>query len=176
MRSMDEDQNADQHQRESTTDEQMVRAEQVVRAEREIAAPAEQIFELIADPARQPEWDGNDNLDQAPQGQRVRAVGEVFTMNLTNGKTRENLVSEFEEGRLIAWQPGSPGAGPAGHLWRWELEPLDEGSTLVTHIYDWSKLTDPARMERAKGTTSRMLQASIDRLAQVAEGDVADGS
>ncbi|HEY5152134.1 MAG TPA: polyketide cyclase, partial [Mycobacterium sp.] len=36
--------------------------ERVVSARREIAAPAATIFELVADPARQPEWDGNDNL------------------------------------------------------------------------------------------------------------------
>ena len=70
-----------------------------VSAEREIAAEAETIFELIADPARQPEWDGNDNLAEAAAGQRVRAVGEVFTMSLTQGSVRENHVVEFEEGR-----------------------------------------------------------------------------
>ncbi|MDT4948129.1 MAG: hypothetical protein QOJ37_724, partial [Pseudonocardiales bacterium] len=49
-------------------------------ARREIAATAGRIFELIADPAQQPRWDGNDNLAEAPGGQRVRAIGEVFTM------------------------------------------------------------------------------------------------
>jgi len=34
----------------------------VVSASREIAAGPERIFELIADPAQQPRWDGNDNL------------------------------------------------------------------------------------------------------------------
>ncbi|MEP6853332.1 MAG: polyketide cyclase, partial [bacterium] len=44
----------------------------VVCASREIAASAGRIFELIADPAQQPRWDGNDNLAEAPAGQRVR--------------------------------------------------------------------------------------------------------
>ena len=149
-----------------TADEQYV-----VEASRKVSAGAERIFELIADPARQPEWDGNDNLDEAPTDQRVRAVGDVFTMDLTNGKTRENHVVEFDEGRLIAWMPASPGEEPAGHLWRWKLEPLEDGSTQVTHTYDWSKLTDPARMERARSTTSEMLQGSVDRLAAMAERD-----
>jgi uncharacterized protein YndB with AHSA1/START domain len=52
-------------------------APRVVSASREIAAPADRIFELIADPAQQPRWDGNDNLAEAPTGQRVRAVGDV---------------------------------------------------------------------------------------------------
>jgi uncharacterized protein YndB with AHSA1/START domain len=38
----------------------------VVSATRELAAGAGQIFELIADPAEQPRWDGNDNLASAP--------------------------------------------------------------------------------------------------------------
>jgi len=37
-------------------------APRVVSASREIAAGPGRIFELIADPARQPRWDGNDNL------------------------------------------------------------------------------------------------------------------
>ena len=43
----------------------MTEPDRVVSASRRIAAPAAAIFELIADPARQPEWDGNDNLAQA---------------------------------------------------------------------------------------------------------------
>ncbi len=117
--------------------------ERVVSARREIAAPAATIFELIADPARQPEWDGNDNLGHAPGGQRVRGVGDVFTMTLNHGAVRENHVVEFDEGRLIAWRPSEEGGTPPGHLWRWELEPLDAGRTLVTHTYDWTRLTDP---------------------------------
>lgn len=142
--------------------------QQVVRATSDVEASVETLFDLIADPSRQPEWDGNDNLAEAPSGQRVRAVGDVFSMVLTNGKTRENHVVEFQEGRLIAWQPASPGKDPAGHLWRWELEPREDGTTRVTHTYDWSRLTDPDRMDRARSTTVEMLQGSVDRLAQAA--------
>ena len=56
----------------------------VVSASREIAAPAGALFELIADPAQQPRWDGNDNLAEAAPGQRVHAVGDVFTMTITS--------------------------------------------------------------------------------------------
>ncbi len=141
----------------------------IVSAEREIAAPAAQLFELIADPAQQPRWDGNDNLAQAAPGQRVHAVGDVFTMTLTLGVTRENHVVEFEEGRRIAWLPAEPGQEPSGQLWRWELEPLGPTRTRVTHTYDWSKLTDPKRLQRARATTADRLQASLGRLASLAE-------
>ncbi|MBM7808321.1 uncharacterized protein YndB with AHSA1/START domain [Geodermatophilus bullaregiensis] len=138
-------------------------------ASREIAAGAGRIFELIADPAQQPRWDGNDNLAAAADGQRVRAVGAVFRTTLTMGSVRENHVVEFEEGRLIAWRPAEPGDQPPGHLWRWELEPIDPSRTRVTHAYDWSRLTDEERLPRARATTADRLQASLARLAALAE-------
>ncbi|MGW4845100.1 SRPBCC family protein [Nocardia brasiliensis] len=142
---------------------------QVVQASREVAAGPDTIFELIADPAQQPRWDGNENLAEAPTGQRVRAVGDVFTMTLTIGAVRENHVVEFEEGRRIAWRPSEVGQQPPGHLWRWEIEPLDDARTRVTHTYDWSQLTDEKRLVRARATTSDKLLASVDRLAELAE-------
>ena len=145
--------------------------QRVVSASRIIAAPAATIFELIADPARQPEWDGNDNLAQAAPGQRVHGVGDVFTMTLTGaGAVRENHVVEFEEGRRIAWLPSPVGKPTPGHLWRWELEPLDDGATRVTHTYDWTALADGSRLARARATTEQNLAASLDRLAALAEG------
>lgn len=143
--------------------------DQVASATREIAADPATIFELIADPARQPEWDGNDNLVSAAPGQRVRAVGDVFVMHIHLDQDRDNRIVEFEEGRRIAWLPSEPGAQPPGHLWRWELEPLGDGRTRVTHTYDWTNLTDPNRLGRARRTTSERLMASLDRLAALAE-------
>ena len=143
---------------------------QVVSASREIRADPATVFELIADPSRQPAWDGNDNLAEAAPGQRVRAVGDVFLMTTTKGNVRENHVVDFEEGRRIAWRPAEPGRQPPGHLWRWELEPLGPALTRVTHTYDWTQLTDEARLPRARATTADRLAASLDRLAAAAEG------
>jgi uncharacterized protein YndB with AHSA1/START domain len=150
----------------------------VASASREVRAAPDRIFELIADPSRQPEWDGNDNLAEAARGQRVRAVGDVFSMTLTRGSVRENHVVEFVEGRLIAWRPAEPGQAPIGHLWRWEVEPIDEQRSLVVHTYDWTDLHDESRYQRARATTSERLAASIDRLAALIEDgrDVAGSS
>lgn len=138
--------------------------------ERIVEAPSPAIFDLIADPSAQPRWDGNENLKQAPQGQRVTAVGDVFRMTLTKGAVRENHVVEFEEGRRIAWMPAEEGGPPIGQLWRWELEPQGESRTLVRHTYDWTRLEDPQRLPRARATTADRLRASVDRLAALAEG------
>lgn len=143
----------------------------VVSATAVVDAPADVLFEQIADPANQPAWDGNDNLARAEPGQRVHAVGDVFTMVLTkDAKVRDNHVVEFEEGRLLAWRPAEPGGRPLGHLWRWELRPVDERTTEVTHTYDWSDLQDEGRFPRARATTSERLRASLDRLAQQVGG------
>ncbi|MGH3254799.1 MAG: SRPBCC family protein [Streptosporangiaceae bacterium] len=142
----------------------------IVSASREIAAKPGQIFELIADPAEQPRWDGNDNLESAAAGQRVRRTGDVFTMALTRGGIRENHVVEFDEGRLMAWRPSEPGQAPPGHLWRWELERVAASRTRVTHTYDWTELTDENRFRAARATTPDRLLASLDRLAALAEG------
>jgi uncharacterized protein YndB with AHSA1/START domain len=142
----------------------------VVSASREIAAEPGRLFELIADPAEQPRWDGNENLAWAVAGQRVRRTGDVFTMTLSGGSVRENHVTEFEEGRRIAWMPAEPGQPRPGHLWRWELEPVGPARTRVTGTYDWTRLTDENRLPRARSTTPGRLLASLDRLAALAEG------
>lgn len=147
----------------------MAESARVVSSSRDIAAGAQRIFELIADPSRQPSWDGNDNLAAADPGQRVRGVGDVFAMTLTLGTVRHNHVVEFDEGRRIAWRPSEPGKPPPGHLWRWELTPVSETRTTVTHTYDWTELNDPERLARAQSTTAERLRASIDRLAVIAE-------
>ncbi|MEQ7010609.1 SRPBCC family protein [Actinopolymorpha sp. B17G11] len=141
----------------------------VVSASREISAGAGHVFEFIADPSQQPRWDGNDNLSEAAAGQRVHAVDDVFSMTLTRGQVRENHVVEFVEGQRIAWRPAEPGQQPPGHLWRWELTPIDASRTRVTHTYDWTGLTDQSRFPRARATTADKLQSSLDRLAALAE-------
>lgn len=144
--------------------------ERSISATRFIAAPADELFELIADPAQQPRWDGNNNLSSAAPGQRVHAVGDVFVMTNVGDRVRENHIVEFTEGRRIAWRPSPVGEPAPGHLWRWELEPTT-GGTFVRHSYDWSELTDPARFERARANTPETLRASLDRLAALAEAD-----
>lgn len=152
----------------ATEDDEEVR---IVSASRDVQASTGRIFELIADPAQQPRWDGNDNLAKAAPGQRISGVGALFVMTITTGDLRENHVVEFEEGRSIAWSPAEPGQEPPGHLWRWELEPIDSSRTRVTHTYDWTGLNDERRLPRARATTSDRLDSSVRRLASLAEGN-----
>lgn len=141
----------------------------VVSAEIEIAAPASEVFDLIADPVRQPEWDGNDNLGTAAQGQRPTSASGSFITTLTKGVDRENHIVAFEEGRLIAWKPSEVGGEPFGQKWTWEIEATGERSSLVRQTYDWTELRDPLRLPRAQSTTSENLLASLERLKTLAE-------
>lgn len=141
----------------------------IVSASRDIAAPTALIFELIADPRRQPEWDGNDNLVEIVRGERITAKGQIFAMRTTKGNIRDNLVVDFAEGRRIAWRPGDDGGAPAGHEWRWQVDPIDDTTSRVTHTYDWTELADERRKERARATGEPQLRASLDRLAALAE-------
>jgi len=93
----------------------------------------------------------------------------MFTTTLTSGNVRENHVVEFVEARRIAWQPSEVARPCPGHLWRWELEPVAESRTRVTHTYGCTLLTDPDRFQRARSTTIDRLRASLDRLAALAE-------
>jgi uncharacterized protein YndB with AHSA1/START domain len=147
----------------------MSEPERIVSATRVISANADRIFELIADPSHQPSWDGNDNLASSAPGQRIHHVGDVFKTTLTSGAVRENHVVEFVEGSKIAWCPAEPRRQPPGHLWRWELSPVNAELTTVTHTYDWTALTDTTRLARAQATTAEMLRESMDKLAVLAQ-------
>lgn len=149
--------------------------DRIVSASRLVQARPETIFELIADPTRHPDWDGNDNLARAKTQDRITGVGQVFAIVITvDDLIRENYVVEFEEGRLIAWNPASEGKAPSGHLWRWEVEPVGDGAR-ITHTYDWTKLQDEKRLPRARNTKESNLRASIDRLAEIAEAAASAG-
>lgn len=141
----------------------------IVESSRVVGASAASVFRLIAEPGRHAEWDGNDNVAHAAPGQGVRAVGDVFAATLTTDAVRENHVSEFVDDRLIAWRPSEEGKPPVGHVWRWEIEAIDDASCRVTHTYDWTEMFDETRYPRARATTASSLAASIERLAAIAE-------
>ena len=141
----------------------------VVSASREIAAAPERIFELIADPSQQPRWDGNDNLSEAPGGQRVRRAGDMFRMTLTTGASGRTTWSSSRK------PAASPGTRPRSAA----ASRATCGAGCLSRVGDsapWSPtpttgpaLTDQNRLPRARSTTPDKLRASLDRLAALAE-------
>ncbi len=118
----------------------------VFTVERTIRASPEAIFDVLADPSQHALIDGSGMLQPTaagsgtgPQSTRL-ALGVTFGMNMKLGISYQtaNTVVEFEENRRIAWQTGPKGKLEpyvAGRIWRYELEPVAEG-TLVRESWD----------------------------------------
>ena len=105
-----------------------------------VAAPAEEIFALLADPAKHPELDGSGTVRASRgTGPRRLELGSRFGMDMRIGLPYRilNTVVEFEESRLIAWRHFN------GHRWRWELRDLGDGRTEVTETFDYSTVRFP---------------------------------
>ncbi len=96
----------------------------LVTVERLVDAPAQQLFDLVADPARHPEIDGSTTVRAARRGNPERlGSGAHFSMAMHLGAPYliRNTVTEFEEGRRIAWRHVN------GHVWRWTFTPQPDG-------------------------------------------------
>jgi uncharacterized protein YndB with AHSA1/START domain len=103
-----------------------------IAVERFIAAPAERIFDILADPAQHPAIDGGGTLRAAEDGNPARlSDGARFGMNMKLGAPYRisNKVVEFTEARRIGWRHFN------GHVWRYVLSPTD-GGTLVREEWD----------------------------------------
>jgi hypothetical protein len=116
----------------------------IVSVQRVMRAPASVIFDVLADPRRHPEIDGSGTVMQArPDAPDRLSLGATFAMNMRRVLRYGmiNTVTEFDEGRRIAWSPkpaNGRGARFFGRIWRYELEPVDEG-TLVRETWDISR-------------------------------------
>jgi uncharacterized protein YndB with AHSA1/START domain len=111
----------------------------VVSSSATIFAPANVVFDIIADPLQHARIDGSGTVRGTVAGPDRLSLGATFGMNMKRGAPYRitSAVIEFEEGRRIAWKH------PLGHVWRYELEPVD-GGTEVTESFDYSTV-GPAR-------------------------------
>lgn len=151
--------------------------DKLISVERRIAAPAEQIFDLLADPRRHQEIDGSGTvLDADVDGPERLSMDARFAMNMKMGlKYRMvNHVVEFEENRRIAWAP-IPVMGKrelgfiGGRIWRYELEPTDDGGTLVRETWDASREKGwfVLRLMKVPAKTRDAITATLERLESV---------
>ena len=128
-----------------------------------VAAPPEQVFALLADPARHAELDGSGTVRGRVSGPARLALGDRFRMRMHLGLPYliSNQVVEFEEGRRIAWRHFGR------HVWRYELEPVD-GGTRVTETFDWAPALAPRLLELARvpARNARGIEQTLARLAR----------
>ena len=146
-----------------------------VTVQRLIPAPAEAIFDLLADPGRHHEIDGSGTIVGARSaGERRLALGDSFGMDMDWGVNyaTKNVVVEFEENRRIAWQTLAPKPLSyvlTGRIWRYELEPV-EGGTIVRETWDTRQEALPSRyVVRATLTdlTRRNMEKTRQRIEDV---------
>lgn len=105
-----------------------------------VNAPANVIFDLLADPRRHHEIDGSGSVQGANDNAPARlSLGANFGMSMKIGAPYKitNTVVEFEDNARIAWRHFG------GHIWRYILEPVTDGtgsgaSTKVTEQFDWN--------------------------------------
>lgn len=143
----------------------------VASVERVIPAPAERIFDLLADPDRHRDIDGSGTVRDAPGGSQRLTLGATFGMKMKMGMpySMSNTVIEFEENRRIAWQT-SKRLGPlgmiGGRIWRYELEPV-EGGTLVRESWDISQERVKGPVRKMRGRTVDAMTATLERIEQI---------
>lgn len=152
-----------------------------VSATRRIAAPASQLFQIVARPSGQVAVDGSGMLDAAPDDRLLTSVGETFDMDmdreplgdipdLTKYQVR-NTVTRITPDRLVEWTVGFGDHPPFGHVYGWALEPVGEAETEVTNYCDWSNADEGMRT----GVTwpvvpVTMLEQSVEKLERMVTG------
>lgn len=144
-------------------------AKDQVSVSRQIDASPEEIFDVLAHPARHSEIDGSGTVKDSRDGQQLRlSPGAKFSMDMRLGLPYriKNTVVEFEEGRLIAWRHFGR------HIWRYELEPVD-GGTIVRETWDISREATLSRpiVRRLMGAQTRINMArTLERIESAVAG------
>jgi hypothetical protein len=148
-----------------------------VAVSRRIQAPAHDIFQVLASPARHLELDGSQMLRGAVTTGMISGVGDVFVMKMYYSEHGDyemnNHIVEFEPDRRIGWEPeagrghpdlvDNPDHARWGHRWSFQLTPDGPHATIVTETYDCSRA--PAD-ERAGMDNGRVW---IDSMARTLE-------
>lgn len=122
-----------------------------VSATTTVAAPAEAVFAVLADPSRHAAIDGTGWVTAAVDSEPITERGVHFRMRMYHRDHAEgtyetvNEIIAYEESRVLAWRTGyvDPGSGRlsfGGWWWRYDLTPLGPDRTSVTLTYDWSEV------------------------------------
>jgi uncharacterized protein YndB with AHSA1/START domain len=120
-----------------------------VSVSRQIKAPAADIFKLLADPDRHPEFDGSEMLRPGASNRMIAGVGDVFVTKMyfsaIGDYEMHNRIVVFEADRCIAWEPSNPELDRNGSRWRFDLTPDGPNTTVVRETYDCTDSTESVR-------------------------------
>jgi hypothetical protein len=129
-----------------------------------VPAPAQMIFDLLADPRRHNEIDGSGTVQSAQINAPERlSLDATFGMQMRMGLPYKitNTVVEFEENKTIAWRH------VGGHIWRYILEPVD-GGTKVTEQFDWNKSKAPLilKLRKSPQDNAKSIEKTLENLVK----------
>ncbi|GAA4720739.1 polyketide cyclase [Phytohabitans rumicis] len=154
-----------------------------VRVSRRIEAPAAVIFQVLANPARHLDLDGSGMLRGAASDKVITGVGDVFVMRMYYTRhgdyEMDNHVVEYEQDRRVGWEPapgrGHPDRGSPdaqwGQRWSYELVPDGPEATVVTEIYDCSRVSEGERVSMQDGRVwIESMTRTLLRLDQICTG------
>jgi len=146
------------------TGEPYVRAASIV-----IHAPAEKIFDVLARPGMHALFDGSGTVVGNATGPERVSLGDKFGMGMRIKLPYRmtNEVVEFDEGRNIAW------AHISKHRWRYELEPIDDTTTVVTETFDGrtSRFPPALKLMNAYGNNEKAMAKTLVRLKNMMESE-----
>ena len=144
--------------------------------QRTIPADPATIFAVLRDPAGHVAIDSSGML-QDFTGEPVSAVGDSFVIHMDREALNDYplgrydvtvLITRYEQDQAIAWTP--TGQLNLNHVYGYELEPAEDGGTLVTQYYDWSEVDQewkdgvfPVIPEAALRATLGILDRTVKR-------------
>jgi uncharacterized protein YndB with AHSA1/START domain len=143
---------------------------------RRVAAPPGVVFRVITDPHQHVEIDGSGMLVAPVDAQPMRAVGDTFDMDMDReplgdlpmGKYQvRNTVTRFVPDTALEWNVGGIDQPPFGHVYGYELVPVDADSTEVTLYCDWTGVRAGSIRDRFPIVPVPMLEKSLDNLERI---------
>lgn len=150
-------------------------AESRVSLTRRIAASPAAVFAVITDPRRHVEIDGSGMLEATDAGP-LHAVGDTFDMDMDReplgdlpmGKYKvRNTVTSIVPDVALEWNVGGVDQPPFGHVYGYELRPVDAASTEVTLYCDWTGVRAGSIRDRFPIVPAHMLERSLDNLERI---------
>ncbi|HEX3462096.1 MAG TPA: SRPBCC family protein [Acidimicrobiales bacterium] len=154
-----------------------------IEVQRTIPAEPATIFGVLSDPHGHVAIDSSGMLMDAT-GEPVTAVGDTFVVHMDREALNDYpmghydvtvTITTFVPDREIAWTVLGEIRPPIGHIYGYQLEPVEDG-TLVTSYYDWSTI-DPVWKEAGifPVLSEGALRATLGILARTAAGAARPG-
>jgi hypothetical protein len=100
----------------------------------EVAAPASELFAIVADPRRHHELDGSGTVRGNIKCPSEIVEGAKFSTKMQMWGVPYRIVSTvtaLKQDELFEWRH------PVGHRWRWEFEAVSPTLTRVTETFDY---------------------------------------